>query len=177
MKVYVLLDENNKVLNTTEIKLLDEQIECEYDGSIDDLDPLNIDGFSVSGTKLVFDKEKVIKKSLDDIIKENLNVMVLSALPEGETLTKENAPTLVDIIKPENQGDKPEEGKLGDINNPIELIDNDIAHNGYLYTYGSYYSYGGKKYKCERGGARNTTGSIKLYYTPDQLIGHYFVVV
>lgn len=175
MKVYVLLDENNKVLNTTEIKLLDEQIECEYDGSIEDLDPLNIDGFSVSGTKLVFDKEKVVKKSLDDVIKENLNAMVLSALPEGETLTKENAPTLVDIIKPENKGDKPEEGKLGDINNPIEVVGN-VSTDGFLYTYGLYYSYGGKKYKCERGGAPATTGSIKLYYTPDQLIGHYFVV-
>lgn len=176
MKVYVLLDENNKVLNTTEIKLLAEQIECEYDGSIEDLDPLNIDGFSVSGTKLVFDKEKVVKKSLDDVIKENLNAMVLSALPEGETLTEENAPTLVDIIKPENQGDKPEEGKLGDINNPIEVVGN-VSFDGFLYTYGLYYSYGGKKYKCERGGAPGTTGSIKLYYTPDQLIGHYFVVV
>lgn len=176
MKVYVLLDENNKVLNTTEIKLLEEQIECEYDGSIEDLDPLNIDGFSVSGTKLVFDKEKVVKKSLDDVIKENLNAMVLSALPEGETLTEENAPTLVDIIKPENQGDKPDEGKLGDINNPIEVVGN-VSTEGFLYTYGLYYSYGGKKYKCERGGAPDTTGSIKLYYTPDQLIGHYFVTV
>lgn len=176
MKVYVLLDENNKVLNTTEIKLLEEQIECEYDGSLEDLDPLNIDGFSVSGTKLVFDKEKVVKKSLDDIIKENLNNMVLSALPEGETLTKENAPTLVDIIKPENKGDKPEDGKLGDINNPIEVVGN-VSFDGFLYTYGLYYSYGGKKYKCERGGAPDTTGSIKLYYTPDQLIGHYFVTV
>lgn len=176
MKVYVLLDENNKVLNTTEIKLLEEQIECEYDGSIEDLDPLNIDGFSVSGTKLVFDKEKVVKKSLDDVIKENLNAMVLSALPEGETLTKENAPTLVDIIKPENKGDKPEDGKLGDINNPIEVVGN-VSFEGFLYTYGLYYSYGGKKYKCERGGAPGTTGSIKLYYTPDQLIGHYFVTV
>lgn len=176
MKVYVLLDENNKVLNTTEIKLLDEQIECEYDGTIEDLDPLNIDGFSVSGTKLVFDKEKVVKKSLGDVIKENLNAMVLSALPEGETLTKENAPTLVDIIKPENKGDKPEEGKLGDINNPIEVVGN-VSTDGFLYTYGLYYSYGGKKYKCELGRASSTTGSIKLYYTPDQLIGHYFVTV
>lgn len=175
MKVYVLLDENNKVLNTTEIKLLDEQIECEYDGIIEDLDPLNIAGFSVSGKKLVFDKEKVVKKSLDDVIKENLNAMVLSALPEGETLNEENAPSLVDIIKPENQGDKPKEGKLGDIKNPIEVVGN-VSTEGFLYTYGLYYSYGGKKYKCERGGAPETQGSIKLYYTPDQLIGHYFTV-
>lgn len=176
MKVYVLLDENNKVLNTTEIKLLENQIECDYDGNIEDLDPLNIDGFSVLDGKLVFDKEKVVKKSLETEIINTLNAMVLNIIPDGEALTKENAPTLIDIIKPENQGDKPEEGKLGDINNPIEVVGN-VSTDGFLYTYGLYYSYGGKKYKCERGGASDTQGSIKIYYTPDQLIGHYFVAV
>lgn len=176
MKVYVLLDENNKVLNTTEIKLLENQIECDYDGNIEDLDPLNIDGFSVLDGKLVFDKEKVVKKSLETEIINTLNAMVLNIIPNGEVLTKENSPTLVDIIKPENQGDKPEEGKFGDINNPIEVVGN-VSTDGFLYTYGLYYSYGGKKYKCERGGAPDTQGSIKLYYTPDQLIGHYFVAV
>lgn len=176
MKVYVLLDENNKVLNTTEIKLLENQIECDYDGNIEDLDPLNIDGFSVLDGKLVFDKEKVVKKSLETEIINTLNAMVLNIIPNGEALTKENSPTLVDIIKPENQGDKPEEGKFGDINNPIEVVGN-VSTDGFLYTYGLYYSYGGKKYKCERGGAPDTQGSIKLYYTPDQLIGHYFVAV
>lgn len=116
------------------------------------------------------------KPTLETYVKDVLNRMILSALPEGEGLTEENAPTLVDIIKPENQGDKPEEGKLGDINNPIEVVGN-VSTEGFLYTYGLYYSYGGKKYKCERGGAPATTGSIKLYYTPDQLIGHYFVTV
>lgn len=116
------------------------------------------------------------KQTPETYIKDILNTMVLSALPEGETLTKENAPTLVDIIKPENKGDKPEDGKLGDINNPIEVVGN-VSTEGFLYTYGLYYSYGGKKYKCERGGAPSTQGSIKLYYTPDQLIGHYFVAV
>lgn len=121
-------------------------------------------------------EEPTKPKTLNDMIKENLNAMVLSALPDGEILTEENAPSLVDIIKPENQGDKPEDGKLGDINNPIEVVGN-VSFDGFLYTYGLYYSYGGKKYKCERGGAPATTGSIKLYYTPDQLIGHYFVTV
>lgn len=114
--------------------------------------------------------------TLEERIASTLNTMVLNVIPDGESLTKENAPTLVDIIKPENQGDKPEAGNLGDINNPIEVVGN-VMTDGFLYTYGLYYSYGGKKYKCERGGAPATQGSIKLYYTPDQLIGHYFVTV
>lgn len=121
-----------------------------------------------------YKKEKV--NVLEKEIVNTLNAMLLNVIPDGETLTKENAPTLVDIIKPENQVDKPEEGKLGDINNPIEVVGN-VSTDGFLYTYGLYYSYGGKKYKCERGGEPNTQGSIKLYYTPDQLIGHYFVTV
>lgn len=121
------------------------------------------------------DQRQPEKDELETKIANTINAMVLSALPDGETLTKENAPTLVDIIKPENQGDKPEGGKFGDINNPIAVVGN-VSTDGYLYTYGLYYSYGGKKYKCERGGAPDTTGSIKLYYTPDQLIGHYFTV-
>lgn len=176
MKVYVLLDENNKVLNTTEIKLLENQIECDYDGNIEDLDPLNIDGFSFLDGKLVFDKEKVVKKSLETEIINTLNAMVLNIIPDGEALTKENAPTLLDIIKPENQYNKSEEVKFGDINNTVEVVGN-VSTDGFLYTYGLYYSYGGKKYKCERGGSPDTQGSVKLYYTPDQLIGHYFVAV
>lgn len=138
---------------------------------------VNIRDYIFKDSKLTYDPlPKEEDKTLDDVIKENLNTMIMAALPEGESLTKENAPTLVDIIKPENQGDKPEEGKLGDINNPIEVVGN-VSTDGFLYTYGLYYSYGGKKYKCERGGAPTTQGSIKLYYTPDQLIGHYFVTV
>lgn len=170
MKVYVLLDENNKVLNTTEIRLLENQIECDYDGNIEDLDPLNIDGFSVSGGKLIFDKEKVVKKSLQTEIVNTLNAMVLNVIPEGETLTKENAPSLVDIINPAKQEE------TGTQSNPIVIIDNDIAHNGYLYTYGKYYKWNNVLYQCKRTG-ESEGGTIKLYYTPDQLIGHYFVTV
>lgn len=170
MKVYVLLDENNKVLNTTEIRLLENQIECDYDGNIEDLDHLNIDGFSVSGGKLIFDKEKVVKKSLQTEIVNTLNAMVLNVIPEGETLTKENAPSLVDIINPAKQEE------TGTQSNPIVIIDNDIAHNGYLYTYGKYYKWNNVLYQCKRTG-ESEGGTIKLYYTPDQLIGHYFVTV
>lgn len=170
MKVYVLLDENNKVLNTTEIKLLENQIECDYDGNIEDLDPLNIDGFSVSDGKLIFDKEKVVKKSLQTEIVNTLNAMVMNVIPDGETLTKENAPTLVDIINPATTEES------GTQTNPIVIVDNDIAHNGYLYTYGKYYKWNNVVYQCKRTGEADG-GTIKLYYTPDQLIGHYFVTV
>lgn len=146
---------------------LDTSQYTEYDLELDEkvyyIDYKYVDGEFV-------EKEKEKPKTLDDIIKENLNNMVLSALPEGETLTKENVPTLVDIINPAKQEDK------GSLENPIEVIDNDIAHNGYLYTYGSYYIFNGVKYLCTR--QRETAGNtVKLYYTPDQLIGHYFAVV
>lgn len=170
MKVYVLLDENNKVLNTTEIKLLENQIECDYDGSIEDLDVLNIEGFSVSDGKLIFDKEKVVKKSLQTEIVNTLNAMVLNVLPEGETLTQENVPSLLDIVNPAT----PEES--GTQSNPIVIVDNDIAHNGYLCTYGKYYKWNNVVYQCKRTG-ESDGGTIKLFYTPDQLIGHYFVTV
>lgn len=170
MKVYVLLDENNKVLNTTEIKLLENQIECDYDGSIEDLDPLNIDGFSVSDGKLVFDKEKVVKKTLKEEIINTINEMVLNVIPEGEKLTPENVPSLIDIVNPATTEES------GTKTNPIVIIDNDIPHNGYLYTYGKYYKWNGVLYQCKRTG-ESDGGTIKLYYTPDQLIGHYFVTV
>ena len=170
MKVYVLMDENNKVLNTTEIKLLENQIECDYDGSIEDLSPLNIDGFSVSENKLIFDKEKVCKKSLQTEIINTLNAMVLNVIPVGETLTAENTPSLVDIINPAT---KEESGTQA---NPIVIVDNDIAHNGYLYTYGKYYKWNNVVYQFKRTG-ESDGGTIKLFYTPDQLIGNYFVTV
>lgn len=170
MKVYVLLDENNKVLNTTEIKLLSEQIECDYDGNIEDLDPLNIDGFSVSDGKLIFDKEKVVKKSLEQEIVNTLNAMVLNVIPDGETLTPENVPSLLDIVNPATMEES------GTLENPIVIVDNDIAHNGYLYTYGKYYKWNNVVYQCKRTG-ESDGGTIKLFYTPDQLIGHYFVTV
>lgn len=175
----IKLDENNRCLSANCVYNPEDKV-IDYEFSSDDEKEKvfsDIRNYVYKEGKLVYEKLEVKEVTLEETIKDTINTLVLSALPEGESLTKENAPTLVDIIKPENQGDKPEDGKLGDINNPIVIVDNDIAHNGYLYTYGLYYSYGGKKYKCERGGAPATQGSIKLYYTPDQLIGHYFVTV
>lgn len=132
---------------------------------------VNIRDYIFKDSKITYDPLPKEDKTLDDVIKENINTMIMAVLPEGETLTKENAPTLVDIINPAKQEES------GTQTNPIVIIDNDIAHNGYLYTYGKYYKWNNVLYKCERGGAPDTQGSIKLYYTPDQLIGHYFVTV
>lgn len=115
-----------------------------------------------------YKKEKV--NVLQNEIVNTINTMVLNVLPDGETLTPENVPSLLDIVNPAT----PEES--GTQSNPIVIIDNDIAHNGYLYTYGKYYKWNDVVYHCERSG-ESEGGTIKLYYTPDQLIGHYFVTV
>lgn len=109
-------------------------------------------------------------KSIQAEIVNTLNTMVLNVLPDGETLTPENVPSLVDIINPATTEES------GTQANPIVIIDNDIAHNGYLYTYGKYYKWNNVVYQCKRTG-ESDGGTIKLFYTPDQLIGHYFVTV
>lgn len=115
-----------------------------------------------------YKKEKV--NVLEKEIVNTLNAMVLNAIPVGETLTPENVPSLLDII---NQATSKESGTQ---TNPIIIIDNDIAHNGYLYTYGKYYKWNNVLYQCKRTG-ESDGGTIKLFYTPDKMIGHYFVTV
>lgn len=115
-----------------------------------------------------YKKEKV--NVLEKEIVNTINAMVLNVIPDGETLTPENSPSLLDIINTTKQEDK------GTLENPIEVIDNDIAHIGYLYTYGKYYKWNNVVYQCKRTG-ESDGGTIKLFYTPDQLIGHYFVTV
>ena len=110
------------------------------------------------------------KDELETKIVSTLNAMVLNVLPKGETLTPDNVPSLLDIVNPT----KPEES--GSQTNPIVIVDNDIAHIGYLYTYGKYYKWNNVLYQCKRTG-ESDGGTIKLYYTPDQSIGHYFVTV
>ena len=108
--------------------------------------------------------------TLEERIASTLNTMLLNVLPKGETLTRENVPSLLDIVNP----DTTEE--TGTQSNPIVIVDNDIEHNGYLYTYGKYYKWNEVLYHCERRG-ESEGGMIKLLYTPDQQIGHYFVTV
>lgn len=115
-----------------------------------------------------YKKEKV--NVLEKEIVKTINAMVLNVIPDGETLTPENSPSLVDIINPATTEES------GTQANPIIIVDNDIAHNGYLYTYGKYYKWNGVLYQCKRTG-ESDGGTIKLFYTPDQLIGHYFVTV
>lgn len=115
-----------------------------------------------------YKKEKV--NVLEKEIVNTINAMVLNVIPEGETLTPENVPSLFDIINPAKSE---ESGTKG---NPIVIVDNDIAHNGYLYTYGKYYKWNNVLYHCKRTG-ESEGGTIKLFYTPDYLIGHYFVTV
>ena len=172
MKLYILTDEKGLITSSTRERILKEQIEVEL---TDESETLN---YKYVGGKLVeltpeekeeyYGKVESIDKSEE--IKSVLNSMIMAVIPEGETLTKENAPTLVDIINPAKQEEK------GRQTNPIVIIDNDIAHNGYLYTYGKYYKFNGVLYQCKRTGEADG-GTIKLYYTPDQLIGHYFVTV
>lgn len=120
--------------------------------------------------ELVENKPEITVTNLETEIKKTINAMVLNVIPDGETLTKDNVPSLVDIINPATTEES------GTQANPIEIIDNDIAHNGYLYTYGKYYKWNGVIYQCKRAG-ESDGGTIKLFYTPDQLIGHYFVTV
>lgn len=115
-----------------------------------------------------YKKEKV--NVLEKEIVNTINAMVLNVIPDGETLTPENVPSLIDIINPATTEES------GTQANPIVIVDNDIAHNGYLYTYGKYYKWNGVLYQCKRTG-ESDGGTIKLFYTPDQLIGHYFVTV
>lgn len=120
--------------------------------------------------ELVENKPQIHVTNLETEIKKTINNMILNAIPDGESLTTENAPGLVDIINPAKQKD------TGTQENPIVIVDNDIAHNGYLYTCGKYYKWNNVVYQCKRTG-ESEGGTIKLFYTPDQLIGHYFVTV
>lgn len=120
--------------------------------------------------ELIENKPEIHVDNLESTIKSTINNMVLNVLPEGETLTKYNVPSLIDIINPASVEEN------GTKENPIIVVDNDIAHNGYLFTYGKYYKWKNVVYLCERQG-ESAGGTIKLFYTPDQLIGHYFKVV
>lgn len=122
------------------------------------------------GGELVENKPEIPVTNLETEIKNTINAMVLNVIPAGETLTPENVPSLIDIVNPSTTEES------GTQTNPIVIVDNDIAHNGYLYTYGKYYKWNNVVYQCKRTG-ESEGGTIKLFYTPDQLIGHYFVVV
>ena len=116
------------------------------------------------------DQRQPEKDELETKIVNTINAMVLNVLPAGETLTRGNVPSLLDIVNPAATKESRTQ------TNPIDIVDNDISHNGYLYTYGKYYKWNNVVYQCKRTG-ESDGGMIKLFYTPDQLIGHYFVTV
>ena len=175
MKLYLIL--NGEIIESASLeRLFEDQIEVDV---ADDFDELNIFDYKCIDGELIklTDEEKeefYPRSSVDDDItkkiKKTLNDMVLNVIPDGETLTPENVPSLVDIINPATTEES------GTQTNPIVIVDNDIAHNGYLYTYGKYYKWNGVLYQCKRTG-ESDGGTIKLFYTPDQLIGHYFATV
>lgn len=167
------VDENNRGLsancnydsgrNTIEFKFESEDVRQKVFADIRD--------YIFKDTQLTYDPlPKEEPKTMDDVIKENLNKMILAVIPDGETLTKENVPSLIDIIKNVTTEES------GTQANPIVIVDNDIANNGYLCTYGKYYKWNNVVYQCKRTG-ESEGGTIKLLYTPDQLIGQYFVTV
>lgn len=55
----------------------------------------------------------------------------------------------------------------GTLDNPIPAV------RGMEYTYGLYYSDGGKVYLCKRTGEEDG-GTVVLQYLPHELVGHYF---
>lgn len=95
---------------------------------------------------------------------------VLKVSTEDEILIEGDVPSQSDTVNP------PTSEANGTQTNPIVIIDNDIAHNGYLYTYGKYYKWNNVLYQCKRTGESDGE-TIKLYYTPDQMVVDYFVVV
>lgn len=176
-KVYITAESNGKIIGL-DYDPFGSNVEIEV---ADDFDDMTIFDYKLVGNDLVKlseeEKEEFYPSTSgdddDDMtkkIKTTLNEMILNVLPEGETLTPDNVPSLLDIVNPAT----PEES--GTQTNPIVVVNNDIAHNGYLYTYGKYYKWNNVIYQCKRTG-ESEGGTIKLYYTPDQLIDHYFKVV
>lgn len=107
------------------------------------------------------------EETMETAIANTLTNMIKSKV-ESETTIDPTSVTLFSLITNENEGT---DGA------PIELTDNmNILYDGYLYEYGKIYLYKGIKYKCTRTGESDGT-FIKLYYYPDALIGHYFVLV
>lgn len=68
----------------------------------------------------------------------------------------------------------------GTLDDPIPVPES-VTTSGFTCVYGKYYSWQGVIYLCKRGGIANPEElygqEIKLYYSPDALIGQYFEIV
>lgn len=69
---------------------------------------------------------------------------------------------------------------VGTVDDPIPVPDS-VTTSGFTYIYGKYYSWQDVIYLCKRGGVANPEElygqEVKLNYSPDALIGAYFVTV